>query len=146
MPLDFFSKSPIISETPASMQEVVADLRRSQSQEECLRKAYAVMIDKYHGNRIQTGLKLYEVLIRDVEKLWDKNGFLHCTNINYVLRTLLIKSGHFTEDELMLRWAFIWYVSPHQYLQVRVDHVWISIDVWGYEYGVPYGEYSHGFH
>lgn len=107
---------------------------------------YSILVAKYQGYRIKTYTKLFDVFKRDIGTLWSKNGFLHCTNINYVMRTLLIKSDFFTEDDIHLRWTRIWYISPHQYLQIEVDDKWINVDIWAYAHGIKFGDNAHGFH
>ena len=146
MPLDLFSKTPISDALPDEMQKIINEIKKSLSKEECLKKAYEILATKYRGYRIITYLKLFDVFKRDVNTLWRKNGFLHCTNINYLLRTILIRSNFFTEDEICLRWTQIWYISPHQYLQIKVDDRWIDIDIWAHVYGIEFGDHAQGFH
>lgn len=146
MPLDLFSKTPIPEVLPDEMQKTIDELKKSLNKEECLKKTYNILILKYRGCRVKTYVKLFDAFKRDVSALWSKNGFLHCANINYIMRILLIKSGFFGEDDIRLKWTQIWYVSPHQYLQVNVNGEWINIDVWAYAYGIKFGDNAHGFH
>ena len=70
-----------------------------------------------------------------------------CTQQNYVLRLLLVKSGKFKDSEIRIKWTLVAYISPHQYLQVKVGKGnWVNVDMWGSSKGVPFGDYSHGFH
>lgn len=146
MPLDLFSKTPVPNVLPDEMQKIINEIKKSLNKEECLKSAYEILATKYRCYRIVTYLKLFDVFKHDIGVLWRKNGFLHCTNINYLLRTILIKSDFFTEDEIRLRWTQIWYISPHQYLQAKVGNKWIDIDIWAGAYGIKFGDHSHGFH
>lgn len=146
MPLDLFSKTPVPGVLPGEMQKITDELKKSPSKEECLKKAYGILISRYRGHRVETYTKLFDVLKHDIATLWDKSGFLHCTNLNYLLRALLVRSDFFTEDEMRLRWTHIWYVSPHQYVQVKIDDKWINVDIWAYAYGIKFGDNAHGFH
>ncbi|PIR05407.1 hypothetical protein COV56_03025 [Candidatus Kuenenbacteria bacterium CG11_big_fil_rev_8_21_14_0_20_37_9] len=146
MPLDLFSKTPIPDVLPNEMQKIINEIKKSLNKEECLKSAYKLLVAKYRGYRVMTYLKFFDVFKHDIGAFWSKNGFLHCTNINYVMRTLLVKSGFFTEDDIRLRWTQIWYISPHQYLQVKIDDKWINIDIWVHAYGIKFGDHSHGFH
>lgn len=128
------------------MQDAINELKKAQSQEECLRIVYNILIAKYHGDRIKTITKFFDIFERDINVLWSKNGFLHCTNINYVLKTLLIKSGFFKKEDVRTRWTLIWYFSPHQYIQVRVNNKWINVDVWAHAFGIELGDHAYGFH
>ncbi|MDD5083858.1 MAG: hypothetical protein PHT88_02875 [Candidatus Moranbacteria bacterium] len=131
---------------PDGMRHIIDELKQSASQEECLKKAYVILTKKYHGERIRTYRNLFDIFKRDLDTLWNKSGFLHCTNINYLLRTLLVQSAFFTEDDIRLKWTLVWYVSPHQYLQVLVGSEWINVDIWAHAYGIGFGDNACGFH
>ncbi len=145
MPLDLLSKTEIKESLPSSMEEVVLELKKSNTKAECLKKAYDILITKYRGHRLKTYTKFFRLFIHDIELLWNESGFMHCTNINYVLRTLLIKSGHFTEDDIRIKWTTVWYMSPHQYLRIKTGDKYVNVDVWGYVYGIKYGDYAYGY-
>ena len=146
MPLDLFSKTPIPGVLPDEMQKIINEIKKSLNKEECLKKVYEILIAKYQGCRIKTYTKLFDAFKRDIATLWSKNGFLHCTHINYVMKVLLIKSDFFKKEDIRLKWTQIWYISPHQYLQVKIDDKWINVDVWAYAYGIKFGDNAHGFH
>jgi len=87
------------------------------------------------------------LFISDVDKIWAKKGFLHCNVLNYLMRILLIKSGLFNEKDIKLKWTLVWYVSPHQYLEIKINpNEIINVDLWANAYGVCFGDYAHGFH
>lgn len=146
MPLDLFSKTKLPDKIPVDMQESINELRLCASKEECLLRAYNILRTKYRGRRLKTYLRLLEVFSADIGKLWGRDGFLHCTNLNYLLRALLIQSDHFVEDDIKLRWTQIWLVSPHQYVQVNVHNRWVDVDIWGYSHGIEFGDHARGFH
>lgn len=100
MPLDLLSKTRIPEALPTKMQMIIDDLKKSSGKEACLKKAYEILNEKYRGYRVKTYTRLFDLFTTDIKKLWNTNGFLHCTNINYVMRILLIKSGHFEEDDI----------------------------------------------
>lgn len=127
------------------LNEIINEIKKSQDKEECLKKVYNIMIEKYHGNKIKTFTKFFNIFEKDTNKLWDKNWFMHCTNINYLMRILLVKSGFFKEEDIQLKWTLIWYILPHQYLQVKLNNKWINIDVWAYIYGIKFWNYAHWF-
>lgn len=146
MPLDLFSKTPIPDVLPDEMRETISDISNSSDKKDCLKKAYGILAAKYRGYKIKTYTKLFEIFLRDLAALWGRSGFLHCTNINYLLRILLVKSGFFTDDDIRLRWTLVWYISPHQYVQVKVGNQWINVDIWAHAYGVKLGDYARGFY
>ncbi len=145
MPLDFFLKTSLPDRLPSEMDNLIQEIKKLQTKEECLQKIYNFLISKYRGSRIKTVTRIPELFKKDVNFLWYREGFLHCTNINYILRIFLIKSGFFSEKDIYLKWTFIWYCAPHQYLRVNIEDNWINIDVWAYIYGIEYNNYASGF-
>lgn len=146
MPLDFFFKTPIPEKLPIEMDRIVDDLKKSASKEECLKRVYDLLSNRYQGARVQTYLKFPAIFKKDINLIWSQKGFLHCTNINYVTRTLLVKSGFFKEEDIILKWTLIWYISPHQYLKVRLaENKFINMDIWAKNYGINFGDYARGF-
>jgi hypothetical protein len=127
------------------MEEIIQELKSKPNQKEALKCAYDFLCCKYKGERLKTIMKIYELFYFDLEVLWKKSGFLHCTNINKILEHLLISSGHFKKSDIKKRWTLIWYLSPHQFLQIKVGEEWVNVDVWAANFGVPFGKYAHGF-
>ncbi|MFH1191889.1 MAG: hypothetical protein V1655_00235 [bacterium] len=99
------------------------------------------------GYKFRTYLRWYEHFISDVDWLWEKSGFLHCTNFNYFLRILLVKSGFFQSEDIISTWTLLYGISPHQYLKIKINgQKFIAVDLWGKVYGIKFGDYAHGFH
>jgi hypothetical protein len=147
MTLNIRHKNQYSSPIPIAMQREVALLRRTKTKQECLETCYALLTKKYHGDRVKTITRLYEVFRSDLKHIWARNGFLHCTTLNYVMAACLIESGHFSAEDITYHWTQVNYLSPHQYLKVRTNKgTFIEIDIWGKAYGVQYGDHAHGFH
>ncbi len=123
----------------------VEKLKKTKNKKKCLETVYKIMIEKYHGNRIKTVTQLFKLFNLNIDNLWAINGFLHCTSINYLVSYILLKTGLFSEEDIRTKWTLIWFFSPHQYLQVKLNDKFINIDIWAYIYGVKYGDYAHGF-
>ncbi len=105
------------------------------------------MTTKYRGYRLKTYLNFFQIFIFDITKLWNRTGFIHCHNANYLMRILLVKSGFFKNSDIQNKWTLVWYFSPHQYLQIKLNNgSTINIDIWGSAYGVKFGNYAHGIH
>ena len=142
MVLDAFSKTPIKDILPDDMQGIAYELSKSPDQISCLRAAYDILTARFHGDRLKTFTHVLDLFSDNVSYLWDRR-FLHCTNSNYLLRHLLIESGHFAEQDIMLCRTLIWHVSPHQYVSVKVGNKRIDVDIWASRYGIPFGDHSH---
>lgn len=145
MPPHLFSNSPLPNSIPQDMENALWEINDSKNQYECLEKCYTLMNNKYKGYRIQTYLYLFHIFKSDIDILWQKKWFMHCTNMNYVMKTLLVTSIFFKEDDILLVWTHIWYMSPHQYMKVRVNNKWINIDIWATNYGIEFWDYAHWF-
>lgn len=147
MTLNLLHKQRKIENIPEAMQKEIDILRATKSKSECLRACYDFMNTKYRGSRIKTITRLFELPEANLDTLWAKNGFLHCTTLNYLMQVCLIKSGHFTAADISFHWTHVNYLSPHQYLKVRVaKDTLVDVDIWGSVYGVKFGDHAHGFH
>ncbi|MBI2613973.1 MAG: hypothetical protein HYW62_04350 [Candidatus Levybacteria bacterium] len=70
---------------------------------------------------------------------------MHCTQQNFLLSVLLVESGWFSEKDLQLGHSLVWYISPHQYLKVKIDGSIIAADPWNYRFGASLGQFASGF-
>ncbi|MBT4540244.1 hypothetical protein HOC35_01905 [Candidatus Woesearchaeota archaeon] len=151
---NLFSKYPLPEKLPKTINEVVKQLKKSKNKEQCLKEAYQILIKKYRGYKILTYLKFHHAFITNLNQLWLKSGFLHCTQMNYLLRLLLVKSKHFKEKDIVPKYSLTYYTSPHQYLQVRIGKMkeidlendkFVNVDIWGAANGIKFGDYANGF-
>lgn len=142
---NFWSKKDIPRDIPEEMEQIVKRLNSCRNKEECLEHAYGVLVNRYHGDRVNTYLKAFRLLDQDVNTLWKQKGFMHCNSLSYLLRILLVKSKWFEDADIELKWTFMWFFSPHQYLKIRMDKGYRTIDLWGKRYGIKYGDYARGF-
>jgi len=126
------------------LDEAIKKLKKAKNKKECLNMAYDIVSKKYHGERIKTYIRIWELSYFNIKKLWLRKGFLHCTNINKVMKYLLVKSGHFKNSEIKKKWTII-VISPHQYLQINLDGQKVNVDVWGKKLGIKFGKYAHGY-
>src|SRR5882762_4878861 len=115
-----FRKNPLPKELSVEIEGALTELKRYKTKESYLKAAYDIITTRYTGARVKTLSRLFDLFSNDVQSLWNRTGFLHCTNQNYLLVLLLVKGGMFNEEDIKLRWTVIWF-SPHQYLQVLVD-------------------------
>lgn len=130
-----------------TLQEAVQSVAEASSQQAALRRAYDILTAQYHGERLKTYLLIWRLFEMDAERLWRREGFLHCTKLNQLLRYLLTRSGWFSDEDILTRWTTIWLIFPHQYIRVRLkDEAEMAVDVWAAAKGISYGDYAHGFH
>lgn len=131
---------------PEGMKKAIETLKKSGSREKCLKKAYDIMTKRFRGCRLKTYTRFFEIFDNNLESLWSKKGFLHCTKMNMLMSILLVESGFFSGKDIQSRWSLVYCISPHQHLEVKTGKgKSVSIDIWGKHYGIKYGDYAHGF-
>ncbi|MBU4351470.1 MAG: hypothetical protein KJ939_00105 [Nanoarchaeota archaeon] len=81
---NLFWKKKIPEKIPKSMQLVIQELKRSENQLDCLKKTYAILTSKYYGQKLRTFLMFFSLLTTDLEKIWKKSRYLHCTTFDYL--------------------------------------------------------------
>ncbi len=141
----FFVKHELEHVTNPGLMLAIQRVKHSPSLEKAMERALYILSDKYQSKRFETYVffkKLYET---DPNKLWERSGFMHCTQQNYLWQTLLVKSGWLKDDQIELGFSLVWYISPHQFLKVNLPTGQIAIDPWNYYHGVPMGQYASGF-
>tara|TARA_Y100000310_G_scaffold283335_1_gene305225 strand:- start:365 stop:781 length:417 start_codon:yes stop_codon:yes gene_type:complete len=134
---NLFWKAKIPDELPKSIQIIVAQLKKTKNKRECLKKAYAIITKRFEG--CHTYQNIYYLFVTDLDKLW-KQKLLHCTNLNYLLRVLLIKSERFEEKDIKIRIIFGWFYI-HQYLKIKTT----KVDPWGRSHGIKFGDFAKEF-
>lgn len=141
-----FEKTPLPQNIGSDIQRTLEQLQKISSKEQYLRSVYDIITTRHISGRLGTFLRAHELFSRGAEDLWSRSGFMHCTNQNYLLALLLVKGGYFDESDIRLRWTLVSYLSPHQYLAVKIEaNKWVNADCWGRHYGIAYGNYAHGF-
>jgi hypothetical protein len=140
-----FYKSALPEQINDDMAQTCYELKGYEDKLEVLQKAYEIVTTRFEGGRVKTFSKLYDLVSTSTEDLWNRTGFVHCTNQNYLLTLLLVSTGKFSEDEIKPKWTFIWFCSPHQYLKVKVNDEYINVDCWARHYGIKFGKYAKGF-
>lgn len=109
---------------------------------ELLQAALDVLKERYTTIRYQTHFMFWIVFRKDIDKIWSQKGKNQACNVlNFLFKTMLVKSGRFPEERVRQR--RIKY-SVHQYLEIELkDGSVIYADPWGYIAGrTELGEYT----
>jgi hypothetical protein len=142
-----FGKSKLPNSLSKEVDVAIRQIKLANTKEEAIQKAYKIITTKYRGRRMTTLVKIRSIFSEGTQDLWNRSGFMHCTNQNYLLAVLLVKSGFFKEEDIKLKWTMLWGISPHQYLRVMTNkNEYIDIDAWSAVYGIALGDHAHGFH
>jgi len=134
-----FTKSPLPSRIPDDFDQTIHKInQQSKTNHEYLQNAYNFITSKYYGNRLNTILYFWRVFDSPFKRT---SGYLHCELQNYLLRTMLVKSGRFTDNDIRTKVVPFNFII-HQYLDINVDGKWIHIDPWAKSIGIPFGKHA----
>jgi hypothetical protein len=138
-------KEPIPDITNPSLLASIEELKNCSSVEHAMKSALEILASKFKSKRLETYLLLNLFFEKDPNKLWERTGFMHCTHQNFLFRVLLVRSGWLREEQIELAYSLVYWVSPHQFLKIKLPHDTVAIDPWNYIFGAAYGKYAIGF-
>ena len=142
---NLFGKRPLPNpKLTKALEKAIKEVKKQKTKSAALKKAYNIISRRKHAGKWQTYIFLHKIWLSP-EQIMKEKGFLHCSNINYLLRILLINSGKFKEEDIKHKFSLIYYLSPHQYMQVKTEKGWTDVDPWGAKYGLKLGQYAHSF-
>lgn len=145
MPYMGFGRYSVPKTVSPDIMHVITQLKaESSGAEEYLNKAYNFVLSRWHAERIKTIYYFPLAFRRDVEKIWKRSGYAHCTTMNMILTVLLVHSGYFTAEDIRIHHTFL-NMFIHQYLTVRVNGVWVDADPGGAAIRhMPLGQHAWG--
>jgi hypothetical protein len=143
MVLDLLWKTSIPKKIPKGMQAAVREINKAKTPKDALKKAHRILTKKFHGASAPTYPLIHRTLFKDLNYLWNQKGFMHCTNFNYLLRVLLVKSEFFKDEDIELKWTLHKVISLHQYIQVKIKNKKIPVDPWAYHKGIDIGAHAY---
>lgn len=134
-----FSKQSLPDVLPEALNATISRLNTiATTDRDFLVRAYDYVTSTYTGSRLKTLTQCWRAFGNPYQK---SPGFLPCTVQNYILRTILVKSGRFSEHEIQIQTVPL-NLFIHQYLNVYVDGTWIAVDPWSHFLGIPLGKHS----
>jgi hypothetical protein len=102
--------------------------------------------ERYITTRHQSDFMPWILFRRNIDKIWHQKGYNQsCNVLNFVFKTMIIKSGRFTEKEVQEKLTWV-KLSIHQYLEIKMkDGSIVYVDPWGYLSGrTKLGQYASG--
>ena len=117
---------------PTKVRQAITELEnKSHDQMSYLQEVYDFVTDKtinqWKHTRFKTITNARSGFINDLEEIWESEGFVYCTAINFVAYTLIANSKFFKIDDVKVKHVFLNFVA-HQYLQVQVADKWVDFD------------------
>jgi len=141
-----FSLDALPNNVPVSWQKEIDSLKvKDRRANEFLSLAYDYLGQKYlyKGPLFFRRFKVFtnfSALFINLDDLYRRTGFMHCTQLNFVLRLFLVNSGFFKEEDIKVEHVFLNFFI-HQYLQVKVNNHWLDVDIFGYSDGLKIGQH-----
>lgn len=144
---NLYKKEPLPEKIPQGMEEKIKEYSKSGDKRKFLDKSFDYLTKRYKVSRLRFLASWLSLNQTDVNTLWNKKGFIYCTQLNYLMRVMLVRSGLFTDNDIELKKSNTWYLFPHQYLKIRLSKKdSINVDPWAFYFGVKYEHFAHGFH
>jgi len=145
-----YKKLPLPENIPVEWQKEIDLLKsKADSPEKFLDLTYNYLGEKYYSKsnsffrRLRTFTN-FSTLFIGLDELYKRSGFMHCTQLNFLLRIFLVKSGFFKEEDIRLRHMFFDFFI-HQYAQVKLSKHWLAIDIFDYSNGLKIGKHLKTF-
>jgi hypothetical protein len=116
--------------------------KESKDKNEALKKVISYQLSIFYSEMRQVYPRFKFLFESSFNKLWEKKGFLHCHQQNFVLRRLLLGTGMFTEKDIKLKHTFC-YLNMHQYLKINIGKnrkEWLNVDPFAMSLGYDLGE------
>lgn len=140
------SKHPVPESIPEELERLIQEFARGATAEEFLERCFRWMVGRWGGGRFNLFFRFARLFQMDLQGILETKGYLHCTQMNYLLRVMAVKSGFFREQDIDQALTHSWYIAPHQYLRVRLPAgTVIDVDPWNYQFGIGYGRHGSGF-
>lgn len=129
---------------PDGIVKKIDELKKiAGSPEAFLKLTYEFIGSKYKSERLNTFLKI-NYLFKSADQIWNTEGYVPCTQSNYLLKIFLIKSELFNGNQIRRKHNMVNFCL-HQYLQVKVIDRWFDVDVGEKQRGMPIGKHLKWF-
>ena len=136
-------KGKIKEKLPLEAKEKLMRItKETKDKNEVLKKVISYQLSRFYSEMRQVYPRFKFLFESSFNKLWEKKGFLHCHQQNFVLRRLLLGTGIFTEKDIKLKHTFC-YLNIHQYLKINIGNKkkeWIDVDPFAMSLGYDLGE------
>ena len=135
--------SPLWGEIPDDMIEKAKEIdKMSKDKLELTRNIYFFVNNSYTSELRQYLKEPNKVLMKDTTTIWGLRGSYMPSNAqNEIFRRMLILTGKFKESEFIYHQSFC-QISPHEYYELKIENQTYFIDLWGEDWGIPFGCYA----
>lgn len=113
-----FLRKRIIEKAP-KLRRIARKLKK-KNKEETLKNIFAYVKNQYTGGLWGLYLLPWRHFYSNAENLVDRKMFLACHQQNFILKSLLINSGQFFENDFKTRMELVYVGTIHQYYIINV--------------------------
>lgn len=143
---NLYKKELLPQKIPLEMEKKIREYAKGGDKRKFLDKTFKYLTNRYKISRTKFLTGVFHLNDTNIDSLWNKKEFIYCVQLNYIMRTMLVRSGLFKEDDIKLKKSNTWHIFPHQYLQVRLSKKnFVNVDPWAFYFGIKYGSFAHGF-
>jgi|FLOH01.1.fsa_nt_gi hypothetical protein len=136
-----FWQTKMDKEIPKSMMDEINKLKKGvKTKYEFLKKSYEYFDKRNRGGTFEVMFFIWRAW-EPLAKSWPRLGFLHCTNLTYLQKVFLVKSGFFEEKDIKTHTMFYNFFT-HNYLEAKTEKGWVVADVAISYIGVPFAHKS----
>jgi hypothetical protein len=142
VPFMGFGRLKMPAELPKEVQDKIAELEStSAGQNFYLQAAYVFVTGRWHAGRLATVFYAPLAFRKNISEIWQSSEYAHCNTQNYLLFLLLTGSKFFKPEDIKIKTVFFNFFI-HQYLSVKTEKGWVSVDPAGASiHGKKLGEY-----
>lgn len=109
----------------------VANKLKDKNSQKTLKKIYDFLIKNHYGISKSTKneiIYLGKLFHNNVEKNLGNKSYIFCHAQNLMLKTLLINTEQFKEEDIKVKWVIGSNLIIHQYLIIKVSNKKIKVD------------------
>ena len=137
-----FSKDGLPEELPDELNEAIMRIKEESgnNKEKFIQKSYEYITKNFRV----TGpfVDFPSLFWHKPQHMLENRNRMHCTQLNYLLRLMLVNSGMFDDKDIKQRITTT-RLCIHQYLKVKLNGKWIDADPWaGVAKKIPLGKHS----
>ena len=108
----------------------IAKTLKGKTKEKTLRNIFKYVIRNHSGllGSTKRFFILKNAFLNDIEKLLENKIYLYCHNSNLMMKTLLVNTKQFNEEDIEAKWELGTNLGVHQYLLISSDKNTFKVD------------------
>lgn len=130
---------PLNGKYPAEMVNAVNELNKTSDNMLFAKQVYDYVNKKYTSPPFRYLVQYDRVLVRNINKIWNLEGYLPCNSQLDLFKKMLILSGRFTKDDIKNKYGWC-IITPHEWIELNVNEKSVLVDLWGADHDAQFGQ------